>query len=286
MKFPCFRATSADYLWITGSDHMPFLQGQVTTNVHSLGMGEASDCWILNPNGRIIAYLRIFRREDGILIQAPLNKGPDLRAHLDRYVVMSDVTITPWERRTLSVQGLTQEPQWPENLIALPHNRCSQMGFDLIFENDDIPTVRDYLSQANIEEADKHFWDQERIRAFIPLFGKDMLPDENPLVYGLERGISSNKGCYVGQETVAKTRDRGRPPKLLVQLAGKKTPTKPGVLLNLDRKEVGQTTSFIDVDHESIIIATVKYNDAIAAQPLEDAFGQSWTIRNVVKYKD
>jgi folate-binding protein YgfZ len=95
-----------------------------------------------------------------------------------------------------------------------------------------------------------------RIEAGTPLFGVDVGPDLGPIEAGLDSVVSSRKGCYPGQEVVAKTLNRGSPPKRLVglRIEGERPP-EPGAAVFEEGEEVGRITSAVRARNPECVLA-------------------------------
>ena len=115
---------------------------------------------------------------------------------------------------------------------------------DLLGPADALGAARDYLAGRGAVPASPHAYETARIEAGIPRFGSDITPENFPAEAGiLERAVSFEKGCYPGQETVARMRYRGHPNKLLHRLVLEGTPPPPDTAILQDGKQVGKVTS-------------------------------------------
>jgi len=288
-----FDFSSSPWLTATGSDVASFLQGMVTQDVAGMQPGEARPGWLLDANGKIVSLLRFLRLEPRrFLIQTPPHALETVRAALERYIIMEDARLTPApELATLSLQGpraealLDEAWQAGETAWRSRHDRCGYGGFDLIGEPEQLRGLADRLRTAGATPAGMIALNEARIRAFIPWFGVDMKPGQNPVIFGAADRIAARKGCYVGQELVAMTRDRGRPPQLLSLLRGEgPAPAKSVALLTRD-KSAGDIVSAIDIAGGALALATVKYQFAEPGAALSDAEGGNWVVEKTSDYK-
>jgi len=115
-------------------------------------------------------------------------------------------------------------------------------GYDLISTPETLQAVRNHLAQAT--PADTASYETVRIEAGVPRFGADITPDNFPGETGvLEKVVSFQKGCYPGQETVARMHYRGHPNKTLHRFSLEGTAATPGTEVIQNEKIVGNITS-------------------------------------------
>ncbi len=261
-------------LRFTGSDRVSYLQGMVSNDVKALTQGDGTYATILDVHGKIQADVRIFCTEDFFLMDCwePLKER--VVAHLSRYLIADDVEITDLaeEYAILSLQGPKARPiletflspdsipskelshstisMVESNVRLVRSNHTGEEGFDLIVPLKDFEAVA-----LRIQEAGKKFslqWvgtqalELLRVEAGIPRYGVDMNEDNLVLEVGLDRAVSFDKGCYLGQEVVERIRSRGHVNKKLVGLSleGNSVANK-GEPIRSQGKEVGQVTSSI-----------------------------------------
>jgi len=262
-----------------GPDAVSFLQGMISQDVRRLGVGKSAPAWILDVSGKIVEPLQLYRQaDDEVLMLAFPGRGPLVRDHLDRYLIMEDaqLSLVP-DLCCLSRQGAGATRQ-PTDAHAFENDRCGHGGWDLIVPRAQIAQI---AWEAPIGFA---ALDRARILAFLPWLDREISRGTNPLIYG-STGISHTKGCFIGQETVAKTRDRGRPPKRMVQvtLAGAEAP-QAGEPLLLDGKQVGTLTSVAQTGTGATAIAIVSFA-AAASDVLGDGADRSWRVVRRASYK-
>ena len=190
-----FRAVLA-----TGADAGTWLHDLVTAGVQGLARGEAVRTLLLSPTGRIRADLHVLRTPEGYLLLQPADQPTSAGDLLAPYVLSSDVTLSE------AVPGL----------VAMPGVRGWR------FE-DPAATTADPVETGAVEA-----W---RIRRGIARFPVDLDQDSLPAEAGLddEAVIDRTKGCFLGQESVAKVRNLGHPTRLVLalQAAGDVAPGEP-----------------------------------------------------------
>jgi tRNA-modifying protein YgfZ len=238
-------------LLLRGGEAVDFLQGQLTNDVEALAPGQGCYAALLNHKGKFRSDMRVLRGHDFVWLDTePVGLRP--LAHtvetysLGRDVSWEDVTE---ERAILSLLG----PAAREPLDAAPaadehafvegeHGLyvATDLGVDVICAAADAEGVREALGvEAVSEEAAECL----RIEAGRPRLGYDMDGDTIPQEAGVnERAVSFSKGCYVGQETVARLHYKGKPNRHLRGLKLSE-PVERGAEVSLGEKVVGRVGS-------------------------------------------
>jgi len=215
---------------VTGPDAAAWLQDLVTANVQVLEPGEAVRSLLLGPTGRIRADLQVLRAPGGFLLVQALDQPIPIADLLAPYVLSSDVAM--------------RDVSQPE-LVAVPRSgswRFAARGEDLV------PVG------AEAVEA----W---RVRRGSARFPTDLDEESLPAEAGLddEVTIDRTKGCYLGQESVAKVRNLGHPTRVIVSLRTD-GPVRIGQAVLAGDVETGLLTS-VDVTGETIAtLARVRWD--------------------------
>ena len=239
---------------VTGPDGAEYLQGQVTNDVEALGAGEGQYAALLDRKGKMQTDLRVLRvgAEEIQIDLEPAPKDQALR-HLTMYSIGRDVAVTDAtaERALLSLIGpraaeIAASPPLPEfaneavtvaGIEALAVG--TRDGIDLFCAATDRDRLLAALTEAGAVEVTPEAAEIVRVEAGIPRFGAEMdagtMPAEAAIV---EDAVSFTKGCYIGQETVARLHYKGKPNRHLrgLKLSGA---AAPGAALRLGEKEVG-----------------------------------------------
>jgi folate-binding protein YgfZ len=200
------------FLRVAGPDAADYLQRMVSNDVEVLAVGEACDALLLTAKARVIAPLRVLRRgEEDFLVLTEPELGDTVRTQLLRTRFAAKVEVEPEEHESWLVLG----------------------GEEVL---DDRP-AGDEVGEEELER-----W---RIEAGIPRWGREIDDQILPAEAGLdETHISFSKGCYPGQEPIARQRYRGKVNRKLrvLEVEGDAT---PGTELVLDGKTVGRITSAV-----------------------------------------
>ena len=232
---------------LRGAEVAEFLQGQVTNDVEALAPGEGCYAALLTHKGKLRTDLRVLRGADSIWLDAePLGRGPLLHTiqtySLGRDVQHEDVTE---DRAILSLLGRgsrsTVDPAPPErehSFVEGEHGLyvATHLGVDVICDRSDAPAVKQALGVPEVSEEAAECL---RIESGRPRLGLDMDGDTIPQEAGLnEWAVSFTKGCYVGQETVARLHYKGKPNRHLRGLR-LSAPAEPGDQIVLGERQVG-----------------------------------------------
>jgi len=200
------------FLRVAGPDAADYLQRMVSNDVEALAVGEACDALLLTARARVIAPLRVLRRgEEDFLVLTEPELGDTVRTQLLRTRFAAKTEIEPEEHESWLVLG----------------------GEEVL---DDRP-AGDEVGEEELER-----W---RIEAGIPRWGREIDDQILPAEAGLDdTHISFSKGCYPGQEPIARQRYRGKVNRKLRVLDVEGDAT-PGTELVLDGKRVGRITSAV-----------------------------------------
>jgi tRNA-modifying protein YgfZ len=230
---------------LSGADAAAWLDDLVSADLSGLGSGLARRALLLSPTGAIRAEFTVAVHEGTILVIQGPGQPRSIGALLAPYVLSSDVVL---EDRTddLSLFALPGESRPPEVPLATPSTpSCTGRGTDLLAPAGDRDRVAGFLSKTLVQVTadDLEAW---RISAGFPRVGVDVDPDDLPEEAGLGRAVSYEKGCYLGQEAVAKVRNLGHPRRLVLAFdaAG---PAAVGDPILRGESEAGRITSATDV---------------------------------------
>jgi folate-binding protein YgfZ len=282
--------TGFEYLRVSGKDAGTLLQGLLSNHVKALETGGSSPGWLLDSNGKITQWLLVHRyREEEFVLQCMPGSAHSLKETLDTYIFMEDVQLK--EEATLltwSIQGHKAEPLEMETAFEFEHHRCGEPGWDIAFTSEQQPRIEEILRSRAIVPIGFTALNIRRVENLVPWFGVEMEKGKLPLIYGKNASVSYSKGCFLGQESIAMTRDRGRPPALLCLMSSAKPQLPPnGTPLLSGERIAGTLTSIVfSPEHEKpIATAMVQYTLATSGQTLIDQTGQSWRIERVVPWK-
>ena len=232
-------------LSLAGADRQRFLNGQVTNNVKELKTGEGCYAALVTAKGKMVSDLNIFCLPDELLLDFEPGLSNALAQRFEKYIIADDVQVVDAAPHygLLSVQGpksaqvvnqlglglplpekplsfaSVNEPTLGE-IYCMNHSRGAATGFDLFIPVTALAAVADKLiAAAQATGGGACGWlavEMARIEAGIPRFGADMDESNLPPEAGIEdRAISYSKGCYIGQEVIARIRTYGQVAKSL-----------------------------------------------------------------------
>ncbi|HWI04647.1 MAG TPA: glycine cleavage T C-terminal barrel domain-containing protein [Acidimicrobiales bacterium] len=224
-----------DFVRATGPDVNSFLQGQLSQEVAGLGVGASTWALLLQPQGKVTAFLRVSRvGDEELVLETDAGFGPAVIERLNRFRLRVKCDLDPLAWRCLAVRGPRAHELVPEGLVAdwpgLP-------GRDLVGESPAAP--------AGVPMCGMDAYEAVRIEAGIPVMGRELDEGTIPAEAGVvDMSVSFTKGCYTGQELVARIDSRGgNVPRRLRGLVLADGPAPVGAAVQADGKEVGQLTS-------------------------------------------
>jgi tRNA-modifying protein YgfZ len=249
-------------LALTGPEAKEFLHGQVTNDVEGLEPGSGCYAAFLTHKGKMLGDLRILDAGDELLLDCERVALQELFTMLLRYKLGRAVELhkRTLERGLLSLLGPdARRIAGAEELPAEEHSHrageiagvpvrliATDLGVDVLCDAEHTEAVADALAAAGAERATEADAEVRRVETGRPRYGVDLDDSVIPQEAGLnERAVSFEKGCYVGQETVARLYFRGKPNRHLrgLKLSG---PAARGEPLRLGEREVGKLASVVE----------------------------------------
>jgi tRNA-modifying protein YgfZ len=256
-------------LRVSGGDRLKFLHNQSTNDLNSLQPGQGCETVILTSTARTIDLVSAYITDADILLLTSPHQQKPLLTWLDRYIFfgdnveltdISDTTrcfslVGPHSAKLLQKMGVTHLPQSLDfHCIAeisgistriAAGSGLSAQGYTLVAGIEDGAALWETLAAANAIPLGEQAWEQLRVQQGRPMPGTELTEDYNPLEAGLWHTVSFNKGCYIGQETIARLNTYNG---VKQQLWGLKMTQaeQPGSLLYRDGQKVGVLTSVVE----------------------------------------
>jgi folate-binding protein YgfZ len=230
--------TTRDVVSVRGADAATYLQGQVSQDVRNLAVGASAPTFVLAPQGKVDGWGRVQRTgEDEFAIDVDAGAGAAWQARLSRFLLRTKAEITVVEAvATLAVRGATVAG-------GLPALGAGVVGSDLLGIGPELPAE---LPDGAVEVAAEAL-EAQRIRAGVPVWGSELDADTIPATVGqwaIDASVSFTKGCYTGQELVARIDSRGgNVPRHLMGLVVDGAPPAPGTAVTVDGAAAGSVTS-------------------------------------------
>lgn len=262
-----------EHLELRGEDRGRFLNGMVTGDTRSLAPGEGRFVFFTSVQGKILAEARVRALAESLLLELPAGRAAAIAEHLARYVVADRVALAlrP-EMRALCLIGPDAESVAARLAGGrpLPEGRWSSRqvsyeGYEVVLGREERlggPAVSLYLAAADAaavadsllrpvegpaaQPAGVVAAEARRIEAGQARFGPDYGPDRFPQEVGESDALDFEKGCYLGQEVVARIHYRGKVNHRLcgLRLDGSELPA-PGSAVELEGQEAGRSGSAV-----------------------------------------
>lgn len=247
------RARAA--LTVRGADGAEYLQGQLTNDIEALERGQGCYAALLDRKGHLQADMRVLRLEDEeIRLDLETGPAPAVLKHLRTYSIGRDVEVEdvsdrwvitsligPRARELAGFEGLAPEHaqgfrDWDGiEVLAV----ATDVGLDLITRADAAARLAELLAAGGAVEVSEPAAEIIRVESGRPRFGLDMGPESMPAEADItDRAVNFEKGCYIGQEPVARLHYRGKPNRTLRGLR-LSAAAEHGAPLLLGDKEVG-----------------------------------------------
>ena len=259
--------SSGDLLVLRGEDRHRFLNGQMTCDVAELEPGQGAFGFFTTVKGRIEADATVLAREDGLLLVLPPGLGAAIRQRLERYIIVDRVEIrepqpllllsiigpeaapclervfgisappVPWQHLPVEVRG--------ETSLLLREGRLGSHAWSLWMPPSSEGEILDRLrADPRCRFVGGSAFEAFRIEAGMSRFGQDFGPENLPQETGIEAAVSYDKGCYLGQEVVARLHYRGQVSRQLRILEIPTLPVPPlPSELTLEGRPAGRLTS-------------------------------------------
>jgi len=261
----------ADRSWmgrleIRGADRHRFLNAYVTCDVKGLTPGEGAYGFVTSQQGRILSDLVVTALEDRLWLLLPPGQDEAVAGHLKKYILADRVEVLPLEDMTpvtligpgaaeaLGDAELPPPGDWRQvrsrvRGTEVELQRAGRLGAEAytLWVSASIagPLIAGLLENPAVRRVGVEALEVLRAEAGIPRFGADFGPEPFPQETGAEEAVSYTKGCYLGQEVVARIHYRGGVQKTLRGLVFETVPA-PGTPLLFEEREVGKTGTAVD----------------------------------------
>jgi tRNA-modifying protein YgfZ len=272
---------------VKGDDRLRFLHNQTTNSFNQLQPGQGCDTVFVNSTGRTIDLVSAYVLEDAVLLLTSPGYGQRLFAWMDRFIFfadkveLKDITTTtaafslvgPQSQALLEQLGMTIPGQADgshqlvsvdgiEIRVAVGSGLASS-GYTLILSSDRAAVLWAKLLAAGAVALGQWVWERLRIEQGRPIPDRELTEEFNPLETGLWQSISLSKGCYIGQETIARLHTyRGVKQQLWgIHLTAA---AEPGTPVMVDSEKIGKLTSCAPGDRGYLGLAYIRTKVATA----------------------
>ncbi len=230
----------------------------LTTNeVKTLQLNEGCETFVTDVRGKSVGHFHVIRMENGFRFVGPHGQSERLAMHIDRYTIREDAAVSILDTKYVGFVFSSVPPQPPserlqywngvfgmDDLVGLHVRWLGASSWLLIAENDQVDQIISRLRERNIAIQTEKEFHHERIIAGYPWYGIDI--DDSNLPQEVDRNaesISFTKGCYLGQETVARLDALGQVQRKLVQVELDGIMPTAGAILVSQGKQVIRLTS-------------------------------------------
>lgn len=200
--------TARDVIDVEGADAASYLHGQLSQDVEGMAVGSSAPTLLLQPQGKVDAWLRLTRLGDNrFWLDVDSGYGEAAMARLQRFKLRVDVEFTLHQHEMVAVRGPSSGAERStittgEDTIVVDPMGGGAAGFDLLGPEVTVPDGLDEGASDGLEML--------RVRLGIPAMGAELTESTIPAAAGIvEQSVDFTKGCYVGQELVARIDSRG-----------------------------------------------------------------------------
>ena len=255
-------------LEITGPDRAAFLHNLCTQEIRKLPPSAGAEAFLLDARGHVLAFVTIYCAAESLILETVPGYGPQLLAHLERYHIREKIELhdrsATWGECLVAGAGAAdvlatltglappaelyahREATMANCVVSLRNvDWTGEPGWLVSTAHEALVDVQVALTAPSCEPCEDAMFDAARIAAGMPCYGLDITDKTLPQEVARDaRAISFTKGCYIGQETVARLDALGHVNKTLtrVRFTGRDVPPA-GSELTLDGKPVGTITS-------------------------------------------
>jgi folate-binding protein YgfZ len=252
---------------VSGADAVSYLHNLCTQDIRALREGQCAEAFVTSVQGKTLGYLRVYRRADDLLLETSPGQGETLIAHFERYHIREKVEfenlsgqarslVACWDLITaiLSVAKIGERPAegrfltvQRDGIVLVANKNIAGDGLGyLVFSSasDCTSWIRSAL-ELNAVEISSDELESRRIFQGTIEFGKEVSSENLPQELARDAiAISFTKGCYLGQETVARIDAMGHVNRVLVRLqSDSQIPVRAGDNIMADEKSIGSITS-------------------------------------------
>ncbi|MBD3880630.1 folate-binding protein YgfZ [Phormidium tenue FACHB-886] len=214
---------------LTGDDRLRFLHNQTTNNIQALKPSQGCDTVFVNSTGRTIDLVTAYVLDDAILLLTSPGYSQKLMEWMDRFIFFAD-KVEPKDitestiaftllgtgsaalMNELGLEAITNQPAASHQVFRLGDmeiraavgSGLTTPGYTLIAGSQHAASLWQRLTAAGAVPLGEQAWEELRIAEGRPVPGRELTEDVNPLEAGLWDTISLSKGCYIGQETIAR----------------------------------------------------------------------------------
>ncbi len=293
-------------LKLSGKEHLNLLQGMLSNDVIKLKTFKGIYATSLTPKGKLVADMKVHKLSGEVILDIEPHITEEFYKYLLKYRLSyrADIENVTQELNLFHICGpdaaciikqslsLAQEPinefdsvvpEGEESALMIKVNRTGETGYDIYVNTSKDAGVWSDMMNGQLTGDLKQFgldaMEILRIEAGIPVLGKDMDENTIPIEAGLWKALDFEKGCYIGQEVVARIKWRGRVNRHLIgfKVDGLTKVPEPGSEVFINDKKVGRLTS---------CVYSPTLNEVIAIGYIRREFNEDSLKVNIVNLSD
>lgn len=247
----------------TGEDRLRLLHAIASNSLDGLAPGQGEYTFFLNPQGQIQSDARVFVSADDVLLDCEPEVRERLKAHLESFIIMDDVTLEDVTNETflIAVVGPKSAAAVSQFCDSLPTDSLSFSesnslrvvrasliggeGFWLSGRREQLEAVREQLRAAGVVDGTDEPFEIVRAENGVPRYGVDFSQKNIPHETQQLNAVSFTKGCYTGQEIVERVRSQGQVNRLLIGLQLEAASRPANLEVQFGDRAVGTMTSAV-----------------------------------------
>ena len=279
---------------ISGTDAESFLNGQFTSNIGNITEHQLQFSAWCNPKGQVKTTFYIYRHAANFYILLPEELKASFLKQLSMYILRADVQLTD-QSDSLTRLGLCLEKseilnQLPDNLAVLPlaatETKQEQSRYIIVTDNEQAESIRNTLTEK-LADTDPSVWQLLDIQAEIPWLTPETSEKFLPQMLNLDlmEALDYQKGCYPGQEIIARLHYRGELKRslYLTTCTSKDTPESGANIVSSENKTVGTAIQAQTDNGLTYILAVIDNNSIQDNLCLFDTDGSQLAISSLIK---
>ncbi|MBE9076357.1 folate-binding protein YgfZ [Romeria aff. gracilis LEGE 07310] len=274
-KIALFDRSRWGRIRVSDADRIRFLHNQTTQDFQRLQPGQGGETVFVTSTARTLDLVTAYVEEASVLLLTSPEMAGQLVEWMDRYIFfadkvqLADITAETFaftlvgkgsaavlEKLGVPIDSFSRWDHRPAelantSLLIAADSGLALPGYTLIGPSQQAEVVWQALLTAGLEPQSEASWEQLRIQQGRPLPGHELTEEDNPLEAGLWHAISFEKGCYIGQETIARLNTYQGVKKRLwgLKLSGL---VEPGIVIEQAGERVGRVTSAIATDEGAV----------------------------------
>ena len=246
-------------LIFTGPQRAWFLHQIMTQSFEDMVPGEARDTAMITAHGRMVAFMECVMTDDSIYCHFEPELTPTLPDAIRRYVFATQVEVTDATEEFGLLLVVGNDPALSVDHVAHPTQSLGVPASYLWVARDTIGDAIAELQEKGLREIDEDELEVIRVSNRVPRWGREMNEKTIPQEVGIEsRAVHFDKGCYVGQEAMAKINFRGKVNRRLASLVSE-APLSVGAAVIAGDDKAGAVTSAVRLGDEYEALAVVKH---------------------------